>query len=411
MAVEVLPNQVTNGYALVYSTINQGDPNPLSVITDINTANGGHGILYEISTFWHWGTDSGSTYNNLTSALWQKAIATSGGELDPNLPFPNPLAPGFLDKFTDNFVGTASGETLTGGVGNDHLFGLGGDDVLDGGAGNDSLVGGAGADNLTGGTGADTFAFSAVVGSSSDSHSGVVMDTVTDFTTGTDFVLIKATNVNSFSVASNVSATGGAGGIYSADLGSGTTGDVQFTSTLSLGTTDALATTAARAATMVDLTGTSGADTLAGGANDDTLSGGAGNDLLTGGAGNDLLTGGLGSDTFRWLSGDHGLPVAASSHSTDQDTISDWGTGSVADKLDLRDLLQGEHSGSNLTQYLHFETVSGTTTIFVSTGGTVATNHDLEIVMTGVNLDNSNHIADANVITALLAANKLITDS
>lgn len=50
--------------------------------------------------------------------------------------------------------------------------------------------------------------------------------------------------------------------------------------------------------TNLNLTGTSGADTLTGGAGNDTLSGLAGNDKLTGNAGNDVLDGGAGTDTL-----------------------------------------------------------------------------------------------------------------
>jgi Ca2+-binding RTX toxin-like protein len=89
-------------------------------------------------------------------------------------------------------------------------------------------------------------------------------------------------------VAADVTATAGAGGTYSADLdhdGSPTgTGDIQFTSTLTL-TNSATA----QARTIVDLTGTSGNDTLAGGANNDTLTGGGGGDALAGGGGGDTF--------------------------------------------------------------------------------------------------------------------------
>jgi len=88
----------------------------------------------------------------------------------------------------------------------------------------------------------------------------------------------------------------------------------------------------------------------------------------------------------------------------------------VADKLDLRDLLQGEHNGNginpdNLTSYLHFNTVGGTTTINVSTTGNVGVSHDQEIVLTGAHLNGGNTISDATVIANLLSANKLITDA
>ena len=182
------------------------------------------------------------------------------------------------------FLGSGFADTLIGGTGNDTLTGNGG---------NDSIAGGAGADTLSGNAGTDTFVLNAVVGTSSDSNS-TLRDTIADFTTGTDFVLIKATNVNSFSVASNVSATAGAGGIYSADLNNNGVlidiGDVQFQSTTTLGADAGAATTAAQAATIVDLTGTSGNDTLAGGANNDIIAGGAGADTVTGGGGNDTVT-------------------------------------------------------------------------------------------------------------------------
>src|SRR5262249_55250274 len=151
-----------------------------------------------------------------------------------------------------------------------------GNDTLAGGANADTLNGAAGADTLTGGSGADTFGFSAVVGASSDSNNAI-RDTVTDFATGTDFVLIHATNVSNFSVAADVSATAGAGGLYSADLNHNGVltdiGDVQFQSTATLGASAGTATTNARAATIVALPGPSGSDTLIGGANADTLSG------------------------------------------------------------------------------------------------------------------------------------------
>ena len=200
----------------------------------------------------------------------------------------------------------------------DNLTGSSLADVINGGAGNDTITGGAGADNLTGGAGADTFVFNAVVGTSSDSNS-TLRDTITDFTAGTDFVLIHATNVNNFSVATNVSATSGANGIYSADLNANAVltdiGDVQFQSTTSLGASAAAATTAAQARTIVDLTGTSGNDTLAGGANNDTI---------TGGAGNDTITGGAGADTFVFNAV---VGTSSDSNSTLRDTITDFTAG------------------------------------------------------------------------------------
>jgi hypothetical protein len=73
--------------------------------------------------------------------------------------------------------GSADGETLVGGDGNDVIYGLGGADFLFGGEGDDVLVGGTGSDELTGGAGADTFR----IAQDEDS-----MDTITDFEDGVD---------------------------------------------------------------------------------------------------------------------------------------------------------------------------------------------------------------------------------
>jgi hypothetical protein len=55
---------------------------------------------------------------------------------------------------------------------------------------------------------------------------------------------------------------------------------------------------AAQAATVVNLTGTTGADSLTGGANNDTITGGDGADSIVGGAGGDSLVGGAGADIY-----------------------------------------------------------------------------------------------------------------
>jgi Ca2+-binding RTX toxin-like protein len=54
----------------------------------------------------------------------------------------------------------------------------------------------------------------------------------------------------------------------------------------------------------LNLTGTSGKDTLTGGGGDDTLTGLGGNDVLAGGKGKDLLVGGKGNDTYLFNRGD-----------------------------------------------------------------------------------------------------------
>lgn len=81
----------------------------------------------------------------------------------------------------------ASGSTVVGGTYSitgssviNVITGDSGADTIDGGAGADTITGGGGNDILTGGTGADVFDFNSVANDGSDS--------ITDFTSGTDFL-------------------------------------------------------------------------------------------------------------------------------------------------------------------------------------------------------------------------------
>ncbi len=125
-----------------------------------------------------------------------------------------------------------------------------------------------------------------------------------------------------------------------------------------------------------NLIGSNYNDHLTGDQGNNILNGGAGDDVLIGGSGNDTLTGGPGSDTFKWLAGNTG-----------HDTVTDFNFG--IDKLDLSQLLQGEHADANsLEHFLHFS-ISGNGASLVSTidvssvaGGAVTQTIDLA----GVNL-------------------------
>jgi VCBS repeat-containing protein len=102
------------------------------------------------------------------------------------------------------------------------------------------------------------------------------------------------------------------------------------------------------------LTGDFENNVLNGGLGNDVLNGGAGDDILIGGPGNNTLTGGSGHDTFLYQAGNTG-----------HDTITDFNFG--IDKLDLSQLLQGEHGDANsLENFLHFS-VSGSGASLVST--------------------------------------------
>ena len=70
---------------------------------------------------------------------------------------------------------------------------------MSGGVGNDTLVGGAGNDVLTGGDGVDRFVFGMSLGSSE-------IDTIKDFVTGTDKIVLSAKVFSKFTGSSVGSA-------------------------------------------------------------------------------------------------------------------------------------------------------------------------------------------------------------
>jgi Ca2+-binding RTX toxin-like protein len=85
-----------------------------------------------------------------------------------------------LSSYVENL--TLTGKTAINGTGNDQdniIAGNSAANTLNGGLGNDTLDGGTGNDTLTGGDGADIFKFSTALGKTN-------IDTVTDFTHGTD---------------------------------------------------------------------------------------------------------------------------------------------------------------------------------------------------------------------------------
>ncbi|MCB1891491.1 MAG: type I secretion C-terminal target domain-containing protein, partial [Rhodocyclaceae bacterium] len=160
------------------------------------------------------------------------------------------------------------------------------------------------------------------------------------------------------------------------------------------------------------LYGGDGIDRLDGGTGNDVLDGGAGNDLLIGGAGNDTLTGGLGADVFKWQLADKGTPGSPA-----VDTVTDFDATAGSDKLDLRDLLQGEigsGGGANLEDFLHFEKSGSNTVVHVSSagnfaGGYAAGQEDQTIVLQGIDLIGG-FTTDQQVIQDMLNKGKLITD-
>ncbi|WP_283189570.1 LapA family giant adhesin [Pseudomonas sp. PMCC200344] len=130
------------------------------------------------------------------------------------------------------------------------------------------------------------------------------------------------------------------------------------------------------------LFGQGGNDLLDAGKGNDILLGGSGNDSLMGGQGNDILIGGSGADTFVWKAGDTG-----------SDVIKDF-KASEGDRIDLRDLLQGE-TGSTIDNFLKITTVDGVSSLQVSSAGKfngadAAAAPDVTIKLEGNNWSSAN---------------------
>ncbi|NRR31964.1 heme peroxidase, partial [Oxalobacteraceae bacterium] len=89
-------------------------------------------------------------------------------------------------------TGNVLNNMLTGGIGNDTLDGGAGNDTLIGGAGNDKLLGGLGNDVFRGGLGSDTLSGGADVDSFVIDQQAS-FDTITDFVSGTDKLVINGT--------------------------------------------------------------------------------------------------------------------------------------------------------------------------------------------------------------------------
>jgi hypothetical protein len=111
---------------------------------------------------------------------------------------------------------------------------------------------------------------------------------------------------------------------------------------------------------------------------------------------------------FRWELGDAGTAGSPAA-----DTIADFDNGAAGDKLDLRDVLIGESTGT-LTNYLHFSTSGGNTVISISTTGAFASGFsagavDQTITLNSVNLIGS-FTTDQQIIQDLLNRGKLIAD-
>lgn len=246
----------------------------------------------------------------------------------------------------DSLTGGSAGDTIRGGSGDDLLTGNAGADSLLGGDGNDSLDGGGGNDSLDGGSGTDRAIYSFTASGSAVSFDASALTDATattnlaDGSGGTDSLIrveqlgitgsTHGDSITGSGLADEISG-GGAGDVISCgggddtvsgdagddslDGGSGTdTALYDFSAVTGPITFDASALkTAATLASFGDglgdtdnlinferleITGSTGADSLRGSALADSIRGGDGDDTLTGGDGIDTLAGGADNDTF-----------------------------------------------------------------------------------------------------------------
>ncbi len=235
----------------------------------------------------------------------------------------------------DFMAGHNGRDVMYGGEGNDFVIGDDGNDILSGENGNDMLYGGAGNDLLIGGLGNDTLSGGAGLDEASYAGAGAP-------------------------VSATLSLEGG--------RASGGHGDNSID----------------RLAGIEKLTGSAFADTLNGDANANVLNGGPGDDLLRGGAGNDTLAGGGGQDRFVW--------TAAAFNSGDirfggVDRVSDFSRGDALDfsaALESLLMVNGTRLGAATSDIALGNALSISTNVCLQNG------HDLYI-----DLDSS-HSVTAN---------------
>lgn len=239
-------------------------------------------------------------------------------------------------------------ENLTGSMFDDVLTGSTGANTINGGDGNDTIQGGAGNDILNGGNGTDTASYagagSAVTVNLTTTTGQNTVGAGTDTLSGFENLRGSSFNDTLTGNASSNVIEGGAGN--DTINGAGGTDTVSYTSagsavTVNLTTTTGQNTVGAGTDTITNtenLTGSGFNDTLTGNSSANTIIGGAGNDNINGGGGGDFLYGGAGTDTMTGSTGGDVFVFENATAFGGSDTITDFSTAQV-DKLNISDLL------------------------------------------------------------------------
>ncbi|MEZ0318207.1 MAG: beta strand repeat-containing protein [Methylophilaceae bacterium] len=328
-----------------------------------------------------------------------------------------------IDGVDSNINGTGNelDNTIIGNAGNNILDGGLGKDNLNGGAGDDTLVGGDGNDTLTGGLGSDTFRFDSEISATT------TMDTIADFTQGTDHILLSKFIFNSLVDAGAEAFASGAGlttaanadihliynkttgtlyydadgaggekafafaqltnkpaGLSFSDFNIVTVGDTAYSNTSYILEPDLLNLTLTGInpinGTGNDLSnkieGNSAANLIIGNGGDDSVTGSGGNDTLTGGAGNDALNGGDGSDLYLLASpSEHTAAEIADTGVSGTDEVR-FSSTTAAETLTL-------FAGDTGIETVVIGTGSGLTAV---TSGTTALNVNAAAVLNALNI-------------------------
>lgn len=265
------------------------------------------------------GTASGADIGNDLVANFETLIGGGGNDIIFGSALGEHIAAGAGNDTVlggagnDTLLGGGGADSLSGGSGDDDLFGGNqndtlnggtGDDKIDGGDGNDTIFGGSGNDTLTGGGGNDTIgggdgndSFIEGIGSGDDSYIGGSGIDRVDYSAVTSAMIVdlNAAIVDGVTIGTATSAESGTDFFQGIDAVTGGSGNDVLNGSESGET----------------LRGGGGNDVLIGNGGDDNLGGGDGNDTLTGGDGDDVLSGDSGDDTLFGGDGDDILSAAS----------------------------------------------------------------------------------------------------
>lgn len=225
---------------------------------------------------------------------------------------------------------------LIGGAGGDIIVGSAAGDSLSGEGGNDYMRGGAGRDRLSGGAGRDLFAYTAV-----NDSTGANLDTILDFTSGTDRIDLSGLAVQSVSFRSQPGFTKVVATTASGTLAILVSGTVAMSDIILAPSAGVDGTANADL-----LVATAGGSTLRGLGGDDLLVGSADNDHFIGGPGNDVAWGGAGDDVYVFAHYDD-VAWEVAGEGTDLILLGTSDLRRIPDNVENVTLLQAAYVGGN----------------------------------------------------------------